>query len=287
MSVKRIGIIGGSGLYEMEGLKAKEEVSLETPFGPPSDSFLVGELDGREVVFLPRHGKGHRLLPSEIPFRANMYGLKKLGAEWIISVAAVGSMKDHIHPRDFVFPDQLIDRTRGRKDTFFGEGVVAHISFADPICTALSDVVAKAAGEAGAKVHRGGTYICIEGPAFSTRAESLLYRSWGVDVIGMTNYQEAKLAREAEMCYAIMACVADYDCWHKTEKAVTVEMILNNLTKNAALAHKALRRAVASVPQQRTCPCAHALENAILTPPGKISQKAKKTLDVIIGRYVK
>jgi len=287
VSEKRIGIIGGSGLYDMEGLKAKEEVSLETPFGPPSDSFLVGELDGREIVFLPRHGKGHRLLPSEIPFRANMYGLKKLGAEWVISVAAVGSMKDHIHPRDFVFPDQLIDRTRGRKDTFFGEGVVAHISFADPICTALSDVVAKAAGEVGAKVHRGGTYICIEGPAFSTRAESEVYRSWGVDVIGMTNYQEARLAREAEMCYAIMACVADYDCWRKTEEAVTVEMILNNLTKNAALAQKVIRRAVAAVPVERTCPCAHALENAILTPPEKIPQKAKKTLDVIIGRYVK
>jgi len=287
VSEKRIGIIGGSGLYEMEGLSVKEEVCPDTPFGPASDSYVLGEMDGREVVFLPRHGKGHRLLPSEIPFRANIFGMKALGVEWIISVAAVGSMKEHIHLRDVVVPDQMLDRTRHRVDTFFGEGLVVHISFADPICPDLSTITADAAEACGAAVHRGGTYLCIEGPAFSSRAESKLYRSWGVDVIGMTNYQEAKLAREAEICYATMACVADYDCWHESEDAVTVEMLIDNLQKNAVMAQQAIRRAVSAIAPERTCACADALKNAILTPPDRIPPEARKALDVIIGRHVK
>jgi len=282
----RVGIIGGSGLYEMAGVDVDECLGLDTPFGPPSDAFILCRLSGRDVVFLPRHGVGHRLLPSEIPFRANIYGMKKLGVEWILSVSAVGSMKEHIHPCDIVFPDQFIDRTHSRRDTFFGDGAVAHISFADPICPSLSALAADAAEGCGATVHRGGTYVCIEGPAFSTRAESLMYRSWGVDVIGMTNYQEARLAREAEICYATMACATDYDCWHETEETVSVQMLIENLNRNVAVAQETIKRLVPGIPEGRTCPCACALDGAIFTPPGSIPEETQRRLDVIIGKYV-
>ncbi len=286
MSRKRIGIIGGSGLYRIRGVEPKEEIDLDTPFGRPSDRFILGELEGREVLFLPRHGRSHTLLPSEIPFRANIYGLKKLGVEWIISVSAVGSMKEHIRPQDIVFPDQFIDRTRLRRDTFFGRGVVAHISFADPVCAPLSSVLADAAEKCGATVHRGGTYLCMEGPAFSTRAESILYRSRGVDVIGMTNYQEAKLAREAEMCYATMACVTDYDCWHQSEESVSVEMLVENLRKNASVAQDTIKEAVPAIPRERSCLCASALKDTLLTPADKIPEETRRKLDIIIGKYI-
>jgi len=286
LSEKRIGIIGGSGLYDIEGVEVLEEVELDTPFGAPSDPFSVGRLAGREVVFLARHGKGHRLLPSELPFRANIYGMKKLGVDWIISVSAVGSMKEDVHPCDVVLPDQFIDRTRLRRDTFFGDGVVAHIGFADPVCGELSALLADCAEQCGARVHRGGTYVCIEGPAFSTRAESALYRSWGVTVIGMTNYQEAKLAREAEICYATMACVTDYDCWRETEETVTVEMLIENLQRNTSLAQEVIRAAVGAIGTQRSCPCAGALKAALFTPPEAIPAEAKKRLDVLIRKYV-
>jgi len=287
LNKRRVGIIGGSGLYKIAGVKVKDSLDIDTPFGRPSDAFVLGELAGREVLFLPRHGSGHRMMPSEIPFRANIYGMKKLGAEWIISVSAVGSMKESIHPCDVVVPDQLVDRTRTRQDTFFGNGVVAHISFADPICPVLGSVVASAAQRCGATVHQGGTYLCIEGPAFSTRAESRLYRSWGVDVIGMTNYQEAKLAREAEICYATMACVTDYDCWHETQQVVSVEMLISNLQKNASLAQRTIRQAVPMIAERRTCACASALKDAILTPKDSIPPETRRALDVIIGKYVK
>jgi len=265
----------------------KEELELNTPFGEPSAPLTLGLIGDREVVFLPRHGRNHRLLPGEIPFRANIYAMKQLGVEWIISVSAVGSMREDIHPREVVFPEQFIDRTRHRVETFFGNGVVAHISFADPVCPVLSSVLADAAEQCGAKVHRGGTYLCIEGPAFSTRAESLLYRSWGVDVIGMTNYQEARLAREAEICYATMACVTDYDCWHEQQQAVSVEMLVANLLSNVSLAQKTILRAVPAIPQRRSCPCASALKDAILTPPKAIPPETREALDAIIGKYVK
>ena len=287
MAPKRIGIIGGSGLYRIEGVSVKKEVRLRTPFGRPSDSFLLCEAAGREVVFLPRHGRRHTLLPSELPFRANIYGLKKLGVEWIISVSAVGSMKEHIHPRDLVLPHQFIDRTRRREDSFFGKGMVAHVALADPICTVLSSVLAQAARQCGARVHEGGTYLCMEGPAFSTRAESQLYRSWGVDVIGMTNLPEAKLAREAEICYATMAFATDYDCWHQTAESVTAEMVLENLRQNIGLAQRILLAAVPAIPLQRTCPCARALENAIVTAGRSIPAETRKELRLIIGKYVR
>jgi len=287
LSEPRIGIIGGSGLYSIQGVSVKEEVSLQTPFGCPSDSFMLCEIAGREVVFLPRHGRGHTLLPAELPFRANIYGMKMLGVEWIVSVSAVGSMKEHLHPRDVVLPRQFIDRTSKREDTFFGEGIVAHVAFADPICAALSAVVAGAARNCGATVHEGGTYLCMEGPAFSTRAESFLYRSWGVDVIGMTNLQEAKLAREAEICYATLAMVTDYDCWHETAASVTAEMVLENLRRNAALAQGTILAAASAIPRERRCACARALENAIVTDASKIRPETRKKLELIIGKYVK
>ncbi|MBS3763680.1 MAG: S-methyl-5'-thioadenosine phosphorylase [Planctomycetes bacterium] len=286
MSEKRIGVIGGSGLYEMEGIESREEVQVETPFGAPSDSYSICKIAGHEVVFLPRHGQGHCLMPSELHFRANIYGMKKLGVEWIISVSAVGSMKEHIAPRDIVFPDQFLDRTRRRVDTFFGDGVVAHISFSDPVCTDLSGFLSDVAEKSGANVHRGGTYVCIEGPAFSTRAESELYRSWGVEVIGMTNYQEAKLAREAEICYATMACVTDYDCWYEGEEAVTVEMLLENLQQNSAMSQQIIKDAVEQFPTARTCECGSALENAILTAPDDIPEETRRKLDVILQKYI-
>ncbi|MGK2858775.1 MAG: S-methyl-5'-thioadenosine phosphorylase [Thermoanaerobaculia bacterium] len=287
MSEARIGIIGGSGLYEMEGLKLLQEKVVTTPFGEPSDPYVVGEVDGVRVVFLARHGKGHRFMPSEINFRANIFGLKSLGVEMILSASAVGSMKEDCHPTDIVFPKQFIDRTRHRPDTFFGNGLVGHVSFADPICNELSDILADSSEAVGARTHRGGTYLCMEGPQFSTRAESLLYRSWGVDVIGMTNLQEAKLAREAEICYATMALVTDYDCWHETEEAVSVETVIEYLQKNATTATKIIRDAVSKVARrERTCACESALRFALLSDPARVPASVKKDLAPIVGRYL-
>ncbi|MCM2313552.1 MAG: S-methyl-5'-thioadenosine phosphorylase [Thermoanaerobaculia bacterium] len=287
MSEARIGIIGGSGLYEMEGLKLLHEKVVATPFGEPSDPYVVGEVDGVRVVFLARHGKGHRFMPSEINFRANIYGLKALGVEMILSASAVGSMKEDCHPTDIVFPKQFIDRTRHRPDTFFGNGLVGHVSFADPICNELSDILADSSEAVGARTHRGGTYLCMEGPQFSTRAESLLYRSWGVDVIGMTNLQEAKLAREAEICYATMALVTDYDCWHETEEAVSVETVVEYLHKNAKTATKIIRDAVSKVAKrERQCACESALRFALLSDPARVPAAVKRDLAPIVGRYL-
>ncbi len=288
MSEARIGIIGGSGLYEMEGLKLLHEKAVKTPFGDPSDPYVVGEIDGVRVVFLARHGKGHRFMPSEINFRANIYGLKVLGVEMILSASAVGSMKEHCHPTDIVFPKQFIDRTRHRPDTFFGNGLVGHVSFADPICNELSDILADSSEAVGARTHRGGTYLCMEGPQFSTRAESFLYRSWGVDVIGMTNLQEAKLAREAEICYATMALVTDYDCWHETEEAVSVETVIEYLHKNATTATKIIRDAVSKVSKrERKCACESALRFALLSDAARVPAAVKQDLAPIVGRYLK
>ena len=282
-----IGIIGGSGLYQMEGLTVLSERTLETPFGEPSDPYVIGEIDGVGVAFLSRHGAGHRTLPSEINYRANIYGFKVLGAHTIISASAVGSMKEAYQPMDIVFPHQFIDRTRHRADTFFGNGIVGHISFADPICTEVSHVGSSAAREAGAQVHEGGVYVCIEGPQFSTRAESNLYRSWGVDVIGMTNLQEAKLAREAEICYATMALVTDYDCWHESAESVSVEQILGYLKSNAEMAQRILRRIVPrTAARKRNCACVNALQYAIVTDPARIPPETKKSLAPIIGKYI-
>jgi 5'-methylthioadenosine phosphorylase len=283
----QIGIIGGSGLYEMDGLKLVEEKSIQTPFGDPSDAFMIGDLDGIRVAFLSRHGRGHRLLPSELNYRANIYGFKTLGVQTILSASAVGSMKEQYKPTDIVFPDQFIDRTRHRPDTFFGNGIVGHVTFADPMCGAISDALYESAREQGATAHRGGTYVCMEGPQFSTRAESKLYRSWGVDVIGMTNLQEAKLAREAEICYATMALVTDYDCWHESEEDVTVEAIMAVLHANARMAQKILRATVPRIAQRtRGCACANALQFAIVTDPARIPQKVKDDLAPIIGKYI-
>ncbi|MCG3159767.1 MAG: S-methyl-5'-thioadenosine phosphorylase [Acidobacteria bacterium] len=287
MEKAQIGIIGGSGLYQMEGLTDVREISVETPFGKPSDNFIIGTLEGVRVVFLARHGRGHRLTPTELPFRANIYAMKLMGVERIISASAVGSLQEQYAPTDIVIPDQFFDRTRGRVSTFFGEGVVAHITFAHPVCDALGGVLAGAGDSAGIKIHRGGTYLCMEGPAFSTLAESRLYRSWGMDVIGMTNLQEAKLAREAEICYSTMALVTDYDCWHPDHDAVTVEMIIEYLNKNSANAQAIIRDAVrrlATMP--RECKCGSALRHAILTQPGAIPAETKKKLAAIIGKYV-
>lgn len=288
MATIDIGIIGGSGLYRMEGLDVIEERALHTPFGDPSDPYVIGEIDGVRVAFLSRHGRGHRKLPNELNFRANIYGFKLLGVHTILSASAVGSMKEDYHPTDIVFPYQFIDRTRHRPDTFFGDGIVAHVTFADPICTAVADAMADAGRAAGARVHVGGTYLCMEGPQFSTRAESNLYRSWGVDVIGMTNLQEAKLAREAEICYATMALVTDYDCWHESEEDVTVEAILGYLKANAEMAQKILKTSIARVvKRERGCGCAHALQYAIITDPAAIPDKVKRDLAPIIGKYIR
>ena len=280
-----IGIIGGSGLYSMPGFEAQEEVRLSTPFGDPSDAYIAGELEGRRVAFLARHGRGHRISPSELNFRANIFGLKLLGVERILSLSAVGSLKEEHVPLDFVIPDQFFDRTRGRISTFFGGGVVAHISFADPVCPQLTRTVHSAALEIGINSKAGGTYLCMEGPAFSTRAESNVYRSWGMDVIGMTNLQEAKLAREAEMCYVTVAMVTDYDCWHEAHDAVSVEQIIGNLMKNAENACKLVRHVVARMPQQRTCKCGSALKHAIITDRAAIPASAKEQLGLLIGKY--
>jgi 5'-methylthioadenosine phosphorylase len=281
----QIGIIGGSGLYAMPGFEAQEEVVIETPFGPPSDNLIVGKLAGHNVAFLARHGRGHRISPSELNFRANIYAMKSLGVERIISLSAVGSLKEEHKPLDFVIPDQFVDRTRGRISTFFGEGLVAHIGFADPICPQLADIVAEACAEAGVSGRKGGSYLCMEGPAFSTRAESNLYRSWGMDVIGMTNLQEAKLAREAEICYVTVAMVTDYDCWHPDHDAVTVTDIIGNLVKNAENACKVVASAVARMPAGRNCKCGSALAHAMLTDPKIVPETTRRKLDIIVGKY--
>jgi 5'-methylthioadenosine phosphorylase len=281
-----IGIIGGSGLYNMEGLSGVREVRVRTPFGEPSDALIVGTLDGVRVAFLSRHGRGHRIAPTDINYRANIYALKTLGVARVISVSAVGSMKETLKPGHVVLPDQFIDHTKRRAGTFFEKGIVAHVAFADPICGALSQALRKAANGAGATVHHGGTYLCIEGPQFSSRGESLLYRQWGVDVIGMTNMPEAKLAREAELCYATMALVTDYDCWHASEESVTVEMILATLHNNVAQAKRVLRAAVPAIAELRTCPCGSALQYAIVTAPERISVAMRKRLQPLIGKYL-
>ena len=281
-----IGIIGGTGLYEMEGFTDVREVPVETPFGPPSDSFRVGSLDGRQVAFLPRHGRGHRILPHELNFRANVFAMKKLGVQWILSVSAVGSLKERYEPLHVLVPDQFIDRTRQRQSTFFGRGLVAHVAFAHPFCRRLSKVMAEACAEAGATYHVGGTYVCMEGPQFSTLAESELYRSWGADVIGMTNLQEAKLAREAEICYATLAMVTDFDCWHPDHDAVTADQIIRVLGKNAETAKRVLRAAVRRLPLPRDCECANALASALITPSDLVPEAVKRELEPIVGRYM-
>jgi 5'-methylthioadenosine phosphorylase len=283
-----IGIIGGSGLYEMEGLESVEERRIETPFGRPSDAYITGTLEGRRVAFLPRHGRGHRLMPSELNFRANIFGFKVLGAEWLISAGAVGSMREELAPLDIVIPDQFFDRTKGRISTFFGDGIVAHVSFADPTCPILGKQLLAAGQSVGARMHWGGTYLCMEGPQFSTRAESRIYRSWGVDVIGMTNLQEAKLCREAEICYATLALVTDYDVWHDTEADVTVEAVVAVLKQNAETAKAIIKAAVSSFPARREgCHCPYALRDAIISAPSAIPSQVRERLRPIIGKYLK
>jgi 5'-methylthioadenosine phosphorylase len=281
----QIGIIGGSGLYDMAELTDREEKSISTPFGDPSGPYVIGTLGGRRAAFLARHGAGHRILPSELNFRANIYGFKVLGVERILSASAVGSLKDAYKPLDILIPDQFFDRTRGRISTFFGRGIVGHIAFAHPLCGDLSKIAADSAESVGATVHRGGTYVNMEGPQFSTLAESRLYRSWGMDVIGMTNLQEAKLAREAEICYATLALVTDYDCWHPDHDSVTVDMIVANLTQNAKTAQQAIAKAIGSLPAARACACQDALATAIITRPDAVPEQTKKDLAPIIGKY--
>jgi 5'-methylthioadenosine phosphorylase len=286
LSQAEIGIIGGSGLYAMPGLSAVREVRQETPFGDPSDFYVLGMLEGRKVAFLARHGRGHRILPTELNFRANIYGFKQLGVERIVSVSAVGSLKEEHKPLEFVIPDQFFDRTRHRVDTFFGEGVVAHIAFANPICPELAKAVETACKKAAVVGKRGGTYLCMEGPQFSTKAESNVYRTWGMDVIGMTNLQEAKLAREAEICYVTVAMVTDYDCWHPHHDSVTVDQIVAVLLKNAENACKVVRETVAAMPEGRSCKCAAALAHAILTDRDKIPAATRQKLKLILGKYL-
>ena len=286
MPEARIGIVGGSGLYEMEGMTGVESVDVETPFGKPSDSITLGTLEGIRVAFLPRHGRGHRIGPTQLPVRANIYALKTLGVERIISVSAVGSLKEAMHPLDLVVPDQLIDRTYNRANTFFDSGVVGHISFSHPFCPDLSSLLYQSALSVNATVHFGGACVVMEGPAFSTLAESHMYRSWGADIIGMTALPEAKLAREAEMCYATLACVTDYDCWHETAETVTIEMVVANLTKNVMTSREVLRRLIPQVPLERTCPCASALKDAIITSRDQLPTEEKARLLPILGKYV-
>jgi 5'-methylthioadenosine phosphorylase len=286
ISLPTIGIIGGSGLYSMPGFEAHEERVIDTPWGAPSDPYVVGKLAGKEVAFLARHGRGHRISPSELNFRANIYGLKWLGVERILSLSAVGSLKKKHKPLDFVIPDQFIDRTRGRVSTFFGDGLVAHISFAHPVCPQLSETAINACLAAGVRAKSRGTYLCMEGPAFSTLAESNLYRSWDCDVIGMTNLQEAKLAREAEMCYVTIAMVTDYDCWHEDHDAVTVDQILEVLGKNAENAAKVVTAAVAAMPAVRTCKCGSALAHALITDRKMIPEATRNKLELLVGKYL-
>jgi len=286
MAEKIVGVIGGSGLYEMEGLEDVQTVSLTTPFGEPSDSFVVGHLEGVKIAFLPRHGRGHRISPSSLNFRANIYAMKLLGVQWIIGVSAVGSMKESLHPGDMVIPNQYIDRTIHRQNTFFSDGIVCHISFGDPVCPVLSQILFQAGKEAGATVQKDGTYLCIEGPQFSTRAESRLYRTWGVDIIGMTNLPEAKLAREAEICYSTIAFVTDYDCWHEEAEDVSVGEILRILAQSTKIAKSAIRSAVKHFPEKRECICATALKYALITGKKMVPEKTKKDLEPIIGKYL-
>ncbi len=283
----RIGIISGSGLYDIEGIKDIEKIQLDTPFGRASSEFILGNLEGKEVVFLPRHGRGHAILPSELNYRANIYGMKKLGVERIISVSAVGSLKEEIKPRDFVLADQFVDRTnQARKTTFFGQGIVAHIGFAEPVCPVLAKTLYEAAKELGINIHSRGTYLNMEGPAFSTRAESFLYKSWGMDVIGMTNMPEARLSREAEICYVTLAMVTDYDCWHAEEETVSADLIIQNMKKNIQNAKRLIKLAITKVPKARDCLCSRALKDAIITSPKEISAEARKKLDIIIEKYI-
>jgi len=285
MSEAAIGIIGGSGLYELEGLTDVRWRRVRTPFGDPSDEYCTGAFEGRPVIFLARHGRGHRLTPTELNFRANIWGLKSLGAEWVISVSAVGSMKENIHPLDLVVPSQFFDATRRRVSSFFGEGIVAHVGMADPVCPTVAAALEKAARASGANVHRGGTYICIEGPQFSSKAESRIYRGWGVDVIGMTNMPEAKLAREAELCYATLALVTDYDVWHEGHDAVTVEAVIQTLLKNVATAKDVLRRVIPALGPPRACPCPSLLQNAVITSPTAFPLDTRRRLDLLLGKY--
>ncbi len=285
MTEPAVGIIGGSGLYELAGLTDVRWRRVRTPFGDPSDEYCTGRLDGRPVIFLARHGRGHRLMPSELNFRANVWGLKALGAEWVVSVSAVGSMREEIRPLDLVVPDQFFDATRRRVSSFFGDGIVAHVGMAEPVCPSLAGLLEKAARQAGATVHRGGTYLCIEGPQFSTRAESRIYRSWGVDVIGMTNMPEAKLAREAELCYATLALATDYDVWHDAHEAVSVEAVVQNLMRNVEVARDVLRRLVPAVAPPRTCACPSLLRNAVITSRKAFPPATRRRLELLIGKY--
>jgi 5'-methylthioadenosine phosphorylase len=282
-----IGIIGGSGVYDIEGFEAEGQVLVETPFGLPSDAFTIGTFGDRRVAFLPRHGRGHRLLPSELNFRANIWAMKSLGVKWILSVSAVGSLKEEYVPTHMVTPDQFIDRTCGRQSTFFGNGIAAHVGFAHPVCKHVHRILGEACRKNGATIHEGGTYVCMEGPQFSTLAESKLYRSWGADLIGMTALQEAKLAREAEICYATLAMVTDYDCWHPGHNAVTVDQVVAVVQKNAAMARSILKSAVEQFPIPRDCECESALKFAVMTAPAAIPEKIKTDLAPIIGRYLK
>ena len=282
----KIGFIGGSGLYDMESVDDRQEIVVKTPFGNPSDAIVVGEIEGVKVAFLPRHGRGHRFSPTEIPVKANIYALKSLVVERVVSVSAVGSLKEHIKPLDLVIPDQIIDRTRHRSDTFFGDGIVAHVGFADPFCDELRRIALKSAEEESASSHDGGTYVVMEGPQFSTRAESAVYRSWGANVIGMTALPEAKLAREAEMCYVTLAFVTDYDVWHDTEQEVTVELVVQNLTHNIATAQGIIKRMLPQIPDDRTCGCQSALENAVITSRDSISTDALDRLGIIVNKYL-
>jgi 5'-methylthioadenosine phosphorylase len=286
MSEAKIGIIGGSGLYKMEGMTGVEKVKVSTPFGEPSDAIILGNLEGIRVAFLPRHGEGHRISPSELPAKANIYALKSLGVERIISVSAVGSLKEDIKPLDVVIPDQLIDTTKGRASTFFTDGIVGHVSLAEPFCPVLSQLSFEASAKVGTKVHKGGTYLVVEGPQFSTKAESQLYRSWGASVIGMTALPEAKLAREAEICYVTLALVTDYDCWHPSYESVTTEMILTNLRKGIDTVQRILKLLLPSIPQKRDCACASALKYAIATEAKYITKEKKKELGLLIGKYL-
>ena len=284
----KVGIIGGSGLYDIEGIKNLKEVKVKTPFGPPSESLMTGKLEGVDVAFLPRHGRGHRISPSEINYRANIFAMKTLGVQAILSVSACGSLKEELKPLDFVIPDQFLDRTnRARQATFFTGGIVAHVAFADPVSPELMDILYNAAKEIGATVHKGGTYVNMEGPQFSTKAESHLYRSWGMDIIGMTNLTEAKLAREAEISYATLAAVTDYDCWHESHESVTLEMIIGNLNKNIDNAKKILKAAIPKVGTVKKFSAEGAIQFAIVTNPKLIPAKIKKDLKIIIGKYIK
>jgi len=287
MAEAKVGVIGGTGLYQLEGMTGVKEVKVKTPFGDPSDAIILGEIDGVKLAFLPRHGRGHPISPSELPSKANIYAIKSLGVEWILSVATVGSLQERIRPLDIVIPNQIIDRTFLRQNTFFGRGIVGHIAFADPFCPVLGDILYNSARELKIRAHDGGTCIVMEGPQFSTRAESELYRSWGADVIFMTGLPEAKLAREAEICYATMAVVTDYDCWKETYEVVTAEMVVDNLMRGTETVKKLLKHAITRMPKARNCICTTALKNAIITSPELIPEQVKKDLSPIIGKYIK